>query len=84
MLWPFEVFPCLCREAMHLQCFPPMRYVINREYPLGMHTYYADDLYLILSNLEYRLPACIVRLYYASSSTMWFPDNSFLLSVWSP
>ena len=30
-LWHFEVFPiCLYREAMHLQCFTPTRYVSGR------------------------------------------------------
>ena len=43
-----------------------------------MRTYYADDLYQICSKLEYRLPGCIVWLYYASSSIIWwFPDNFF-------
>ena len=40
---------------MHLQCFPPTRYV---------RAHKRDDLYLIWSKLEYRLPAC---LFYASS-----------------
>ena len=31
------------------------------------------------------VPACIVWLYYASSSTVWwFSDHFFLISVWSP
>ena len=30
---------------------------------------------------EYRVPACIVWLYYASSSTVVVLDNLFLLSV---
>ena len=83
-LWSVPI--CLYREAMHLQCFPPTRYVKNGEYPLGMRTYYADDLYPIWSNLEYRLPACIVY-----SSTMHparlcgvFRTIFFRLSVWSP
>ena len=46
--------------------------MINGEYPLGMCTYYADDLYPICSKLEYRLSACIVWLYYASSSIIWW------------
>jgi hypothetical protein len=52
---PFEVFPCLYREAMHLQCFMRMRYVINGEYPSRTRTYYDDDLYHIWSKLEYTL-----------------------------
>ena len=56
---------------------------LRREYSL--RTYNADDLYPIWSLLEYRLPTCIVWLYYASSSTMWkLPGNFFLLSVWAP
>lgn len=43
----FEVFPCLCREAIHMQCCPPTSYVINGEYP--SRTYYVDDHYLIWS-----------------------------------
>ena len=84
-LQPFEVIPWLYREAIHLQCFMRMRYVINGEYPFRTRTYYADDLYSIWSKLEYRLPTCIVWLYYTSSLTMRrFPDNFFLLSVWTP
>ena len=30
-LWSIPI--CLYREAMHLQCFPPTRYLKNREYP---------------------------------------------------
>ena len=62
--------------------FMSMRYVIkiNREYPSCMCTYYTDDLYPIWSELEYRLSACKIWLYYASSSTMWwFLDNVFCL-----
>ena len=76
---------CLYREAMHLQCFLPTCYVINGEYLLGMHTHYSDDLYPICSKLEYKLPACIVWLYCASSSTMWrFLDNLFFCLVCGP
>ena len=32
-LQPFEVSPCLYREAIFLQCFLPTRYVKNGEYP---------------------------------------------------
>ena len=46
------------------------------------HAHRLDDHYPIWPKLEYRLPACIVWLYKASSSTMsWFPDNFFLLGV---
>ena len=56
---------------MQLQCFPPTR------------AHQRDDHYPLWSKLMYRLPACIVWLYYASSLTMWwFSDNFFfLLSV---
>ena len=37
-LQPSEVFPCLYREAIRLQCLLPMRYVKNGEYLLGAHT----------------------------------------------
>ena len=67
ILWHFEVPPCLYREAIHLQSFPPT------------HAHTRDDLYQFLSKLKFKLPACVVWLYYA---TMWrFPDNFFLLSV---
>ena len=64
---------------MHLQYFPPtcyMRGVATRAHEL-------EDLYPLQSKLKFRLPACIIWLYYASSSTMWwFLDNFFfLLSV---
>jgi hypothetical protein len=49
-IWPFKISPCLYREALHLQCFPPTRYVLNGEYPLGTRTYCVDDLYPICSN----------------------------------
>ena len=73
-------FPiCLHREAMHLQCFTPTRYVRG----VATRAHAIDDHYPLLSKLMYRLPACI--LYCVSSSTMWwFSDNFFLLSVWSP
>ena len=55
-------FPiCLYWEAMHLQCFPPTRYVRGG----AARAHKRDDLYPIWSNLEYRLPACIAWLYYA-------------------
>ena len=64
---------------MHLQCFPPTHYV--RAGPRE-RTHERDDLYQIWSELEYRLPACIVWLYYVSSSKMWwFPDNFFFCLV---
>ena len=52
----FEVFPiCLYREAMHLQCFTPRRYVMG----VVTRTYERDDLYPICSKLQCREPACI-------------------------
>ena len=46
-LWPFEVSPCLYREAMHLQCFCPRAHRLDYLYPMW-------------PKLEYRQPACIV------------------------
>ena len=40
--WHFEVFQCLYREAIHLQCFLPTRYVNGHG-----HTREPDDLYPI-------------------------------------
>ena len=61
---------------MRLQCFPPTHYVRGG----AARAHKRDDLYPLLSKLEYRLPACIVWLYLASSSFMWwFLDNFFCL-----
>ena len=51
-----EVFPCLYREAIHLQCFPPTHYVSGRG------TYERDNLYPICSKLQYRKPGMHVAL----------------------
>ena len=53
---------------MHLQCFPPTRYVRGG----ASRAHKRDDLYQLWTKLKFRLPACIVWLYYASSSTMWW------------
>ena len=46
---------------------------------------YVDDPLPNIVYMAIRMLACIVWLYYASSSTMWwFLDHFFLLSVWSP
>ena len=46
---------------------------------------YVDDPLPNIVYMAIRMPACIVWLYYASSSTVWwFLDHFFLLSVWSP
>ena len=77
-LWPFEVSPYVCIGSHAFAMFPPTRYVRGG----ATRAHKRDDLYPISSKFEYRLPACIVWLYYASSSTMWwFSDNFFLLSV---
>ena len=44
---------------MHLQCFPPTRYVRGG----ATCAHRLDDLYPILPKLEYRQPACIVWFY---------------------
>ena len=79
-LWHLEVFPyvcagkpCLCNifcpRAMWGAC-------------MATHAHKRDNLYPLWLKLKFSLPACIVWLYYASSSTMWpFLDNFFLLSV---
>ena len=59
-------------------CSPPMCYMRGG----ASRAHKRDDLYQIWSELEYRLPAFIVWLYYASSSTMWwFLDNFFFCLV---
>ena len=69
----FKCFPiCLYREAMRLQCFPPTRYVRGG----ATRAHKRDDLYPISSKLTYRLPACIVWLYYASSSKLDYMEVS--------
>ena len=61
---PPRVFPiCLYREAMHLQCFTPTRY-------MATCTHKRDNLYPICSKLLCRVPASIVWLYYACSYTV--------------
>ena len=55
-----QSFPiCLYREAMHLQCFPPMHYVMGR----ATRAHIRDDLYQIRYKLVHGKPACIVWLY---------------------
>jgi hypothetical protein len=63
---------------MHLQCFPPTRYVMGG----ATRAHVRDDLYPICSKMEYGEPVCIVWLYNALYAV--FLDNFFLLSVWSP
>jgi hypothetical protein len=63
---------------MHLQCFPPTRYVMGG----ATRAHIRDDLYPILSKLEFGRPAYIVWLYNA----LWlfyevFLDNFFLCLV---
>ena len=54
-------FPiCLHREAMHLQCFTPTRYVRG----VATRAHERDDHYPLLSKLMRRLPAYIIWLYY--------------------
>ena len=66
---------CLYREAMHLQCFLPMCYV------RGGATCTHINVTTFTQFEEYRLPACVAWLYYASSlTTQRFPDNFFFLS----
>ena len=75
-LRPFEVFPyvytgkpCICNVSAHAlrEGRGQARTSTWRPSPF-------------LSKLMYRLPACIVWLYYASSSPMWwFTDNFFCL-----
>ena len=57
-LWQFEVFLCLDREAIRLQCFKP--------------THECDDHYQILSNIHYgsSVPACILWPLYESTYTI--------------
>ena len=46
---------------------------------------YVDDPLPNIVYMAILMPACIVWLFYASSSTVWlFSDHFFLLSVWSP
>ena len=77
----FKCFPiCLYREAMRLQCFPPTRYVRGGD----TRAHKRDDLYPISSKLKYRLPACIVWLYYACFQLDYMEVSGhffFLLSV---
>ena len=55
-------FPiCLYKEAMHLQCFPPTRYVRGG----ASRAHKRDDLYQNFSKAEYGEPAWIVWLYNA-------------------
>ena len=55
-------FPiCLYREAMHLQRFPPTRYVRGG----ASRTHKRDDLYQICSKVAYGEPAYTVWLYSA-------------------
>ena len=51
----FNVFPCLYREAMHLQCFTPTLYVMG----VATRTYKRDDHYLIGTKLHY---GCLLAL----------------------
>ena len=61
---------------MHMQCLPIKNYE---------HAGYVDDP---LPNIVYMgiwMPACIVWLYYASSSIMWwFSDHLFFCLVCGP
>ena len=57
-----KYFPiCLYREAMCLQCFLPMRYVMGG----ASHVHILDDLYQICSKVEYGEPACTMWLFSA-------------------
>ena len=77
-LRPFKVFPCLYREAMRLQCFPPTNFVRGG----ASCAHKRDDLYQLLTKLKLRLPACIVLFHYAPSSIIWwFLDNFFFCLV---
>ena len=84
-LWSF---PCLYREAIRLQCFPPTRYVSGRGHA---HISTWRPLPDLLNTAIYG-PCFIVWLYYARSYTValslglsptmwWYPDNFFFCLV---
>ena len=81
-LWLFEV----CIGSHSLAMFAKKilwARAINFTGARGTLTTLYQTLFILLFGCL--APACIVWLYYASSSTVWwFSDHFFLLSVWSP
>ena len=76
-LRPFEVSPYVCIGSHAFAMFAH-----KKNY---RRTGYVDDPLLNIVYVAIWMPACIVWLYYASSSIVcWFSDHFFLLSVWSP
>ena len=58
---------------MHLQSFPPTRYVRGG----ASRAHKRDYHYQLLTKLKFRLPASIVWFYASSSIIWWLPDNFF-------
>ena len=79
-LWLFEV----CIGSHSLAMFAKKNFRSTRDKFYGRAGCVDDPS----PNIVYKailMPACIVWLYYVSSSTVWwFSDHFFLLSVWSP
>ena len=79
-LWLFEV----CIGSHSLAMFAKKFFTGKRDKFYGRAGYVDDPLPNIV-HIAVLVPACIVWLYYAPSSTVWwFLDHFFLLSVWSP
>ena len=78
-LWSFPI--CLYREAMHLQCFPPMRYVRGGALRTRIHDMTTFARFVQKWNMGIE-PACTVRLYNAVCLYyVDFPDNFFFCLV---
>ena len=57
-------------------------WLLARQLQIHTHAHTRTLTHTLISNPILYYPICIVWLYYASSSTMWwFPDQFFLLSV---
>ena len=61
---------------MHLQCLPIKKITGTREKNYGRAGYVDDPLPNIV-HMAILIPACIVWLYYACSSTMWWFSDLF-------
>ena len=77
----FKCFPIIIfvyREAMHLQCSLPTRYVMGTD----SHAHERDDLYKICSKVKHRERARTVWLYTMQCSCiMWVFQTIFVLLI---